>query len=136
MTSSVLRVRIGESEVVLPLDRIDEIVRMAALDAVPGASDMIRGSLNLRGEIVIVVDVAPRLGQAAVPGDPSHYIVVARGVNGRYGVLCSDTLGVEEIGDAEVRRELPGRSSVHEVVQLDGRVLPLLDPEALLADLA
>lgn len=136
MTSSVLRVRIGESEVALPLDRVDEIVRMAALEAVPGASGVIRGTLNLRGEIVIVVDVAPRLAQPAVAGDPSHYIVVARGANSRYGILCNDTLGVEEVGDAAARRELPGRSSVQEVVQLEGRVVPLLDPEALIAGLA
>jgi|GEM_PF-4227984 len=136
MTSSILRVRIGDSEVALPLDRVDEIVRMAALEAVPGASGVIRGTLNLRGEIVIVVDVAPRLAQAAVAGDPSHYIVVARGANGRYGILCNDTLGVEEVGDAAARRELPGLSSVQEVVQLEGRVVPLLDPEALIAGLA
>lgn len=134
---SVLRVRIGASEIAVPLERVDEIVRMAALESVPGASGMVRGALNLRGEIVIVLDLAPHLAQPAVAGDPSHYIVVARGANGRYGFLCNDTIGVASVDGA--RCELSawsGRAAVREVVHVDGRVLPLFDPEALLGDAA
>ena len=136
--AAVLRVRIGEVEAAVPLERIDEILRMVALDAVPGAGGAVRGAINLRGEIVVVLDIAPLLAQAALAEDPAHYIVVARGGSGRYGFLCNDTIGVAEL-DATRRRELSawsGHASVREVVHIDGRLLPLLDPEAVFDDAA
>lgn len=135
MTASVLRARIGAAEVALPLERIDEILRMVALEPVAGAAKPVRGAMNLRGEIVVVLDIAPLLGEDAIEDHPSHSIVVVRGAAGRYGFLCSDAIDVAEVDDAD-RRGLASWShdgSVREVVHVDGKLVPMLDPEALFA---
>jgi purine-binding chemotaxis protein CheW len=133
MRDALLRVRIGDAEAAVSLDRVDEIVRMVALEPVPGGAKLVRGAMNLRGEIVVVVDVASLLGQRELAGDPDHYIVVIRGERGRYGIICTDTLDVADV-DATRRRELSGwggNSYACELVHVDGRLIPLLDPEAM-----
>lgn len=135
MNLIVLRAMIGASEVAVPLERIDEIIRMVALEPVAGATKPVRGAMNLRGEIVVVLDVAPLLGEEAIEDHPSHSIVVVRGANGRYGFLCNDTIDVAEVEEAQ-RRGLTTFSNdgrVREVVHVEGKLVPLLDPEALFA---
>lgn len=134
--TGVLRLRIGAREVAIALGAVEEILRMVELSAVPGAGKAVRGAMNLRGEIVVVLDIAPFVGQPGVAGDPSHYIVIARGKGGRYGFLADDTIAVSDVLDTQ-RREIGAWSStdaaVRELVHVDGRLVPLLDPEAMLA---
>lgn len=135
---ALLRLRIGSAEVAVSLEHVDEIVRMVALEPVPGAAGAVRGAMNLRGEIVVVADVASLLAQPPVTDDPSHYIVVVRGTRGRFAFVCNDTIAVADVESAR-RRELAsadGDSFVRELVHVDGRLVPLLDPEAMLTHAA
>ena len=46
----------------LPIDEIREIVKVPVLTEVPGSMQSMLGILNLKGEILAVYDVKPRLG--------------------------------------------------------------------------
>ena len=52
---------------------VDEIVRVPAVTPVPGASSYIHGVINLRGSIVVVVDLSRRIGLASAAGAPRRF---------------------------------------------------------------
>ena len=68
--------RVDTREVALPLERVVEVLRMAAVTAVPHSPPWLRGMLNLRGQTVPVIDVRQRLGLAATRIDLSTTLVI------------------------------------------------------------
>lgn len=63
---SFLTFWVAGEEYALPLERAVEIVRCEALTAVPQTPPWLRGVMNVRGSVVPVVDLAPRLGGGEV----------------------------------------------------------------------
>ncbi len=53
----------------LPIDEVREIVKVPVLTEVPGGKQSLLGILNLRGEIVAVYNVKPRLGLSEASPD-------------------------------------------------------------------
>lgn len=54
----------------VPIDRVQEVLKRAAVTPVPGAPRAVAGLLNLRGAIVTVLDIRPQLGLPS--GDPAE----------------------------------------------------------------
>jgi purine-binding chemotaxis protein CheW len=73
--TSYLRARLGDAILGLPSSAVREIVRAVAITPVPGAPAIIEGAVNVRGQIVPVVDVRARLGLEARPLDPDQFLV-------------------------------------------------------------
>lgn len=80
---------------------VQEVIRYQDMTKVPLASSMVRGLINLRGQIVTAIDMRARLGLPALGGDHQPMNVVLRTADGAVSLL------VDEIGD---------------VLELDGRV--------------
>jgi purine-binding chemotaxis protein CheW len=60
----------------VPVDRVQEVLRSAAMTPVPLAPRAVRGLINLRGEIVTVVDLRQPLQiPAAAPASPTFVVV-------------------------------------------------------------
>jgi purine-binding chemotaxis protein CheW len=86
--------RVGEEEYVIDLRRIREIVQPLAVTPVPGAPECLEGVVDLRGEVVPLVDVRRRLGlPARTPGARPKMLIV--NVAGRGLALLVD--GVTEV---------------------------------------
>ncbi|MBN2370798.1 MAG: purine-binding chemotaxis protein CheW [Vicinamibacteria bacterium] len=62
--SSFLTFWIGGELFALPLDRAREIARCEAVTKVPNTPPCLRGVMNLRGTVIPVVDLAPRLDRS------------------------------------------------------------------------
>ena len=117
--------------------RVQEIVQARATTLVPLAAKSVVGLMNLRGQIVTVLDVRERLGtthRAAA----STAIVVVQTKDGTIGLM------VDEIGDVvEVTRsqmESPpetlrgsGRDYIVGACKLPGRLLLTLDLDGVVA---
>lgn len=80
---------IGGEQYALPIDRVQEIVPRARITRVPKAPTHIMGVMNLRGNIVPVIDIAKRfeIGETTV-GDEGRIVVVA--VNGEVVGLAAE----------------------------------------------
>jgi purine-binding chemotaxis protein CheW len=111
---------------------VQEIIRQQDTTRVPLAPPMIRGLINLRGQIVTVIDLRQRLGLPARAGDAPPINVVVRADDGATSLL------VDEIGDMvsvdETSFEVPPetvRGTVRElmrgVYKLKDRLLLVLD---------
>ncbi|BDG06935.1 chemotaxis protein CheW [Anaeromyxobacter paludicola] len=86
--------RVGDEEYVLDLMRIREIVQPLPITPVPHAPEYVEGVLNLRGEVIPVVDVRRRFGLPAQPPTrKTKYLIVH--VGGRVLALVVD--GVSDV---------------------------------------
>lgn len=83
--------RLEGREYAFPVEHVDEILRMVALTPVPEAPPWLSGVINLRGQVVPVVDLRMRLGlPRQVPGLSTPIMVVRAG--GRVAGLIVDAV--------------------------------------------
>jgi purine-binding chemotaxis protein CheW len=148
--------RLGDRLFGLDLMMIREINRILDITPVPHASAHIRGLINLRGQIVTILDLAVRLGLPSRDIDEeSHNIIlktntelaVARQAgNGKHYVTSTDLVGflVDAIGDVVEADESaiePPSANVSEaesqflagVIKTEAGLLVLLDIKEVLS---
>lgn len=125
----VVTVHVGDAEHALSLGNVIEVVRMVEVAPVPDAPAWLAGAVDVRGELLPVVDLRTRLGHPRREPDPGMVLVLAATPDGPVA-LCADAVGTledVEIGGASEGAEGP-------VVRADGRLVTRLDPAALGAD--
>lgn len=117
--------------------RVQEVIRFQEMTAVPLAPAVVRGLINLRGQIVMAVDLRARLGLPPNTEGDLPMNVVVRSADGCVSLLV-DSIGdvIEVSGDAF---EVPPptmaknhRQFVDAICKLPGRLLLVLDPERVL----
>ncbi len=86
--------RVGDEEYVIDLRRIREIVQPLPVTAVPRAPDFVEGVIDLRGEVMPLVDVRRRLGLPPRPHGARPKVLVVN-LAGRALALLVD--GVSEV---------------------------------------
>lgn len=119
--------------------RVLEVQRLSEITPVPGAAPELMGAINLRGQIVPVLDLGHRLGFGSTElGSATRIIIVD--YSGQPAGLCVG--GVSEVISASassIERTPPlgGRIAdgwVRGVLRSKGEMVLLLDPVRLLAD--
>lgn len=99
----------------LPALDVQELVRAVAIRPLPQAPAIVEGIINLRGQIVAVLDIRARFRLPAKALEPADYLVIAR-VGERCVALRVDRalelvrLEADELEDA--RRVVPGAEYV------------------------
>lgn len=130
---------------------VREINRHLELTGVSRAPEHVRGLVNLRGQLVTVVDLAARLGLAPVGNREDGHLIVLKTnaelvqIGARELATADDKIGllVDRIGDvvapSEAELEPPpvhldpaGAQLLRGVLKTRGRTVGILDAEALL----
>ncbi|MGC2423688.1 MAG: chemotaxis protein CheW [Nitrospirota bacterium] len=131
--------RAGQGEYGVDIMKIMEIIRPQKLTSVPKAPEFIEGIINLRGNVVPVIDVRKRLGVNSAPvGGSSRDKVLILLVDGK--MLGAVVDGVKEImymdlGEIEETPEAvkgPEAQFLQGVGKAGDRLIMVLDPEKLL----
>ena len=118
----------------VPVEQVQEVIRYQEMTRVPLVPPVIRGLINLRGQIVMAVDLRRRVGMPDRPDAQLPMNVVVRTEDGAVSFL------VDEIGDvleaAEDKLERPpetlqghARELVRGVYKLQERLMLVLDTE-------
>ncbi len=119
---SFLMAELGGQRIGLPVCAVQEIVRVVALDALPGAPPIVEGTMNLRGDVVPVLNLRARLGLSASP------------------VRLSDNLIVLALGERRVAVRVDSVSDVREFDALhrvaSGALSPALTPVVAMTGVA
>ncbi|PIP72718.1 MAG: chemotaxis protein CheW [Nitrospinae bacterium CG22_combo_CG10-13_8_21_14_all_47_10] len=116
------------------VEQVQEVFRYQEMTTVPLAPAVVRGLINLRGQIITAIDLRQRLGMVPLTGDKLPMNVVVRTEDGVVSLL------VDEIGDVlevpEDVYERPPETIPREVRQLvlgvyklTGKLLLILDSE-------
>lgn len=120
----------------LPLENVREIISRPDITPIPMASRHVRGIINLRGDVIPVVDLAVRLGIADRKTDRAEVLVlVLEGLTA--GVMVDSASQVTELdlGDMGSGNDLGGidRSAVRGVVRDGERLVIFLDAAGVLS---
>jgi purine-binding chemotaxis protein CheW len=80
-----------------------EIIRIPEIVSIPGAPNFIRGILNLRGQLVVVIDLERRVGLVRENNiDPKHIIIVEIGET-IFGIIVDEVSGVLRVPVSSIR---------------------------------
>ncbi|HUO16232.1 MAG TPA: chemotaxis protein CheW [Verrucomicrobiae bacterium] len=124
----------------VPVEKVQEVIRYQEMTRVPLVPAVIRGLINLRGQIVMAIDLRRRIGMPDRPDSQLPMNVVVRTEDGAVSFL------VDEIGDVleaeEEKLEAPpetldgqARELVRGVYKLQERLLLVLDTERAVGDM-
>ncbi len=131
--------RLAAEEYAIEITKVREIIRPVPVTRLPRAPDYVLGLINLRSEVIPVVDLRRRLGlPSREPSDDAR--VVVADVGGKtWGMTVDAVSEVLRIAEDRIVPPPPsvagpGREYLTGLVQLDDRLLILLDIEILLED--
>lgn len=121
----------------LPVERVQELIRGLEMTPIALAPLVIRGLINLRGQIVMAIDLKRRLGLADEFDPPSLMNVVVRTDDGPVSLLVDDVSEVVELSLDEcepVPSTLRGevRELVRGIYKLPNSLLLVLDTDRVL----
>jgi purine-binding chemotaxis protein CheW len=124
----------------VPVEQVQEVIRYLDMTHVPLVSGVVRGLINLRGQIVTALDLRRCLGMKERAAEQLPMNVVIRSEDGAVSLL------VDEIGDVldvdpdsvesppETLQE-PMRSMIRRVYKLAGALLLELDIQRVIAEI-
>ena len=126
---------LGKEEFGIDISQVREIVRIQTITAIPQSLDFVEGIVNLRGQIVPIVDLSKRFRVANVTaGDESQrrIIVVSMGSQ-NIGILVDGVSEILRIPDDSIEPTPPivasGVSSdfIRGVAKVENRLIIMLD---------
>jgi len=131
--------RVGREEFGVDVMKVEGVISMVDITRMPGAPWFVEGIINLRGQIIAVVDLARRLGIDPGEGGPASRIVVVESQEVKVGLVVDSpqviSISAEGIEPSPVAAQGGVDSSfISGVVKLDDRLLILLDVDRILSE--
>ncbi|MBE0627923.1 MAG: purine-binding chemotaxis protein CheW [Burkholderiales bacterium] len=129
-------IRIDSELFGLELAAVREFSHLRGVTPLPCGPAHIVGNMNLRGDILTLVDVRPALGMAAT-GSMNEVVVVRMGET-RFGLQASEIVDVVQLAPADipavpVASDRAGNAYCKGVATVDGKAVGILDLERMLA---
>lgn len=119
--------------------QVQEVLRVTEIAPVPGAPNYVLGIINLRGNVVTVIDTRMRLGLGSKEVDDSTRIVIIEAEKQVVGILVDSVAEVVDLRMSEVE-SAPNVGNdesskyIQGVASRDGELLILVDLNKLMTD--
>jgi len=122
--------RLGEETYGINVMQVQEVLRYTEIAPVPGAPDYVLGIINLRGNVVTVIDTRARFGLPPTEITDNTRIVIIESDEQVVGILVDSVAEVvaPNVGTEESAKFIQGVSN------RDGELLILVDLNKLLSD--
>jgi purine-binding chemotaxis protein CheW len=123
---------VGEYHFGIDVLQVQEVLRFHEMTAVPLAPSVVRGLINLRGQIVTAMDLRRRLGLAPSPPEIEHANVIVRTSDGSVSLLVDEVGDVIDVVNASFSAPPPtltgpARAVISGVCKLDRQLVLILD---------
>jgi purine-binding chemotaxis protein CheW len=117
---------------------VQEVIRFQEMTRVPLSMSMVRGLINLRGQIVTAMEMRERLGLTPRPDESRPMNVIVRSDDGPVSLLVDEIGDVIEIDEVQFeeppeRLSVAARDAVAGVYKLENRLLLVLDAAKVVA---
>jgi len=123
-------VLIGGEQFAIDVRSVREVMVIERLTAVPGAPPFVRGVSSLRGEVVVMIDVAPALGLPPCRVGPRSRALVIEPATSQVAIVTEQVFGLERFDEFR-RNDDPGdeKAAAFGVgwLERDGGLVTLLD---------
>jgi len=125
---------LGDMFLGVDVTQVQEVIRFQPMTRVPRALAMIHGLINLRGQIVVAIDLRHRFGLPALAAGNLPMNVVVRTEDGPASLLVDDigdVVDVQEDTFESIPETLDGaaRDLITGVYKLNARLLLILNTE-------
>jgi purine-binding chemotaxis protein CheW len=120
----------------LEVEVVERVLPMVAISDLPGAPEVIRGAINVRGRVFPVVDLRVRFGRPSRALRLSDRLVLVRTRRRRLGLLTDEVQGVISVSrQALIVTEpaIAGSGHIKGIVPLPDGLLFLHDLDAVLS---
>ena len=96
--------KLGEEELGVNIHQVREIVRLVPITPIPRAPEFIEGVVNLRGQVLAVMDLAKRLDIPSKPRSEKTRIVVVELEDNAVGMIVDEVSEVLRIPTSKVEK--------------------------------
>jgi purine-binding chemotaxis protein CheW len=123
----------------VPVQQVQEVIRYQEMTRVPLVPPVIRGLINLRGQIVMAIDLRRRFAMVDRPDSELPMNVVVRTDDGAVSFLVDEIGDVLEVEEQTFERppetlQGPAQDLVRGVYKLADRLMLVLDTERAVED--
>lgn len=133
--------RIGTETYGLEIGQIREIIVPHDITPVPGMTDTVKGIINLRGEIIPVVELAAILDAKSEHSDKAvkkTRVIILDQNQGGYGILVDEVMQVIKVQPDDLKIQLGNEQIVSSdrivkgIIHAAGKMIIYLDPAEIL----
>ncbi len=127
---------LGEEEYAVDILSVNEILKMTPITRVPKANEFVRGVINLRGNVVPIINLRKKFkGEEKAVDDTTRIIILTIDDN-RFGIIVDNVTEVIRINTEDIEEpnliDSLDKKYVEGVGKYDGRLLILLKLEQIL----
>jgi len=128
---------LANEEYGIPILRVQEIIRHSEPTRVPRTPDFVEGVLNLRGQVIPVIDLRRRFGLPAGERNRDTRIIVVEAGNQTIGMVVDGVSAVVPIGRRQIEPPPPMGAQVRTdfivgMGKVEDRLIILLDIDRIL----
>ena len=128
---------LGSEVFAIPISKVEEIQDTPAITKIPKTESWLLGAINLRGDILSVLDIREFVRCGAAKQDSSTRLIIVGTQLYRAAVLVDNVLGIIEISEEDIlpvheAKSQENRSYVSGVYSHSGSLVSILDIEDLL----
>ena len=127
-------VRMGGRPCAIPCEHVVEVVPRVLLGHLPDAAPQVLGVINLRGDVVPVVDVRSKLaGTGELPTPAYQHLVIVRAGARQIGLAVDEVTDVRDVAAGAIERPsgVAGRPGPG-IVRVDSDLVLVLSAEDVL----
>jgi purine-binding chemotaxis protein CheW len=128
----VVSFHLGSEEYGVDISQVQEIIRMVEITHVPRAPRFMEGVINLRGQLIPIIDLRTRFGMPRTDHTKSTRIVVTEFGSKKVGIIVDSVsevinIPLEQVEDAPDMIAGVGTEYIQGVGKVNDRLIILLD---------
>lgn len=128
----VVSFKLGVEEYGVDISQVQEIIRMVEITHVPRAPRFMEGVINLRGQLIPIIDLRTRFGMSRIDATKSTRIIVTEIGSKRVGIVVDSVsevlnLPIENVEDAPEMIAGVGTEYIQGVGKMNERLIIMLD---------
>jgi purine-binding chemotaxis protein CheW len=134
MLQKIIAFRLGKEEFGIAMDSVISIERVQSITGIPHTSEYIRGIIDLRGDLIPILDLRKYLLEGNVSDNEQNRIIVVQVNATVVGFIVDEATDILPVSEADiVQVPVSGMKITGEttVIKLDERLLLYIDVERL-----
>ncbi len=129
--------RVGIEEYAIPIEMVKEIILYRGATRLPGTAEYIDGMINLRGKVLMVIDLAKKLAlRSGHPAEQHQALIVETGGQ-EVGLLVDVVTEVMQLEEEDIEPAagiVPAGGYIRAIGKADQRLLIIMDLPKLFTD--
>ena len=130
--------RAGNEEFCIPISDAQEIIKVVPITPIPDSPYFMRGLINVRGDIVAIIDIKTLFSLPSIDNDNPKHIIITKQKSGIFGLIVDEVVEVLRVNGADINQNPSSIVNIHEkyvggIVIYENRLIILLNLSSILA---